>query len=130
MSTLDVTRAVLPGMVNTKSGVIINLSSFLCHGGPLLSVYAASKAFVRQFSRDLQTEYQESGNFSLIILTFNQRINVSGVTVMCAAPYYVASKMSKIRHSTWTVPSPDKYAASVLSQVIWIFVLCSQLNVI
>ena len=36
---------------------------------------------------------------------------------MCAAPYYVASKMSKIRHSSWTIPSPDNYAASVLSQV-------------
>jgi len=100
MSMLDVTRAILPGMVVRKAGVIINLSSFLCHGGPLLSVYAASKAFVAQFSRDLQTEYQESG-----------------VTVMCAAPYYVASKMSKIRHSSWTIPSPDNYAASVLSQV-------------
>ena len=61
MSTLDVTRAILPGMVNRRSGVIINLSSFLCYGGPLLSVYAASKAFVLQFSRDLQMEYQQSG---------------------------------------------------------------------
>ena len=61
MSTMDVTRAVLPGMVERKRGVIINLSSFLAYGGPLLSVYAASKAFVMQFSKDLQLEYQDSG---------------------------------------------------------------------
>ena len=66
MSTMDVTRAVLPGMVERKRGVIINLSSFLAYGGPLLSVYAASKAFVMQFSKDLQLEYQDSGEQSMI----------------------------------------------------------------
>ena len=65
MSTMDVTRAVLPGMVERKRGVIINLSSFLAYGGPLLSVYAASKAFVMQFSKDLQLEYQDSGEQSI-----------------------------------------------------------------
>ena len=66
MSTMDVTRALLPGMVERKRGVIINLSSFLAYGGPLLSVYAASKAFVMQFSKDLQLEYQDSGEQSMI----------------------------------------------------------------
>ena len=66
MSTMDVTRAVLPGMVERKRGVIINLSSFLAYGGPLLPVYAASKAFVMQFSKDLQLEYQDSGEQSMI----------------------------------------------------------------
>ena len=65
MSTMDVTRALLPGMVERKRGVIINLSSFLAYGGPLLSVYAASKAFVMQFSKDLQLEYQDSGEQSI-----------------------------------------------------------------
>ena len=50
------------GMVTRGSGVIINLSSFLAFGGPLLSVYAASKAFVRQFSEDLQLEYKNTGS--------------------------------------------------------------------
>ena len=54
VSLLDCTRAVLPGMLTRGRGQIINLSSFLAHGGPLLSVYAASKAFVLQFSKDLQ----------------------------------------------------------------------------
>lgn len=98
MSVLDVTRAVLPGMLERKTGAVLNISSFLAYGGPLLSVYAASKAFVMQLSEDLNREYRDQG-----------------VSVTCAAPYYVASNMSKIRQSSLTVPSPDTYAASVLA---------------
>ena len=50
MSLMDVTRAVLPGMVSRRKGAVINMSSFSAFGGPLLSVYAASKAFVMQWS--------------------------------------------------------------------------------
>ena len=100
ISTMDVTRAVLPGMVARGKGAIINMSSFLAHSGPLLSVYAASKAFVMQWSKDLQLEYKHHG-----------------ITVMCAAPYYVASNMSKIRKTNWTTPSPTTYSKSVLSQL-------------
>ena len=62
MSVLDVTRAVLPGMVERKAGAVLNISSFLAHGGPLLSVYAASKAFVMQLSEDLNREYRDQGD--------------------------------------------------------------------
>ena len=62
MSVLDVTRAVLPGMVERKTGAVLNISSFLAHGGPLLSVYAASKAFVMQLSEDLNREYRDQGD--------------------------------------------------------------------
>jgi len=100
IATMDVTRAILPGMVSRGKGAIINLSSFLAYGGPLLSVYAASKAFVMQWSTDIQLEY-----------------NDKGITVLCAAPYYVASNMSKIRHTNWTTPSATDYSKSVLSQL-------------
>jgi len=100
MSMLDVTRAVLPGMVARRKGAIINMSSFLAYSGPLLSVYAASKAFVMQWSQDMQLEYRDQG-----------------ITVMCAAPYYVASNMSKIKKTSWTTPSPSTYSKSVLSQL-------------
>jgi len=100
ISTMDVTRAVLPGMVARKKGAVINMSSFLAHSGPLLSVYAASKAFVMQWSKDMQLEYKDQG-----------------ITVMCAAPYYVASNMSKIKKTSWTTPSPTSYSKSVLSQL-------------
>jgi len=100
ISMMDVTRAVLPGMVARNKGAVINMSSFLAHSGPLLSVYAASKAFVMQFSKDIQLEYKDQG-----------------ITVMCAAPYYVASNMSKIKKTSWTTPSPTTYSRSVLGQL-------------
>ena len=39
------------------------------------------------------------------------------MSVTCAAPYYVASNMSKIRQHSLTVPGPDTYAASVLGHL-------------
>jgi len=99
-SMLNVTRAVLPAMVARKQGAVINMSSYSAHCGPLLSVYAASKAFVIQWSQDLEMEYRDQG-----------------ITVMCAAPYYVVSNMSKIRRSSLTTPTPNVYAASVLAQL-------------
>jgi len=99
-SMLNVTRAVLPSMVARGEGAVINLSSFSALCGPLLSVYAATKAFVIQWSSDLEVEYRGKG-----------------ITVLCAAPYYVVSNMSKIRRSNWTTPTPGTYAKSVLSQL-------------
>ena len=54
---LRVSRAVLPGMVARGRGALINMSSFSAFCGPLLSVYSASKAFVVQWSADLELEY-------------------------------------------------------------------------
>lgn len=99
-SMLAVTRAVLPSMVARGRGAVINMSSYSAHCGPLLAVYAASKAFVIQFSSDLEMEYREKG-----------------VTIMCAAPYYVVSNMSKIRRASLTTPTATVYAASVLGQL-------------
>ena len=99
-SMLKVTRAVLPGMVSRRKGAVINMSSFSAFGGPLLSVYAASKAFVMQWSADMEMEY--SGK---------------GITVMVAYPYYVVSNMSKIRKANWSTPTPGAYAKSLLNQL-------------
>ena len=41
----------------------------------------------------------------------------SGLTIMCAAPYYVVSNMSKIRRPSLTTPTATTYAASVLAQL-------------
>ena len=124
MSMMDVTRAVLPGMLARGRGAVLNLSSFLAYGGPLLSVYAASKAFVRQFTEDLDREYRDQGQWRLVNSeVFHSIVSMSppcpGVRVSCVAPYYVASNMSKIRVSSasLTVPSPDTYAASVLGSL-------------
>jgi len=99
-SMLNVTRAVLPSMVSRGKGAVINMSSFSAHCGPLLSVYSGSKAFVIQFSSDLEMEYRDQG-----------------ITMMCAAPYYVVSNMSKIKRASLTTPTATTYAASVLAQL-------------
>lgn len=40
-----------------------------------------------------------------------------GIVVQTVLPGYVATKMSKIRKSTWMAPTPDKFVASALSKV-------------
>ena len=76
------------------------MSSFSAFSGPLLSVYAASKAFVIQWSADMEMEYSSKG-----------------ITIMCACPYYVVSNMSKIRKANWSTPTPTVYSKSLLSQL-------------
>ena len=87
------TRIVLPQMVERKKGAVINISSFLAAiPTPLLSVYSASKSYVDLISQGMAKEYSSKG-----------------ITVQCILPGYVASKMSKIRKPTLTVPTPDVF---------------------
>ena len=67
---------------------------------PLLAVYAATKAFVVQFSRDLEYEYRRKG-----------------VTIQCVAPGYVVSKLSKLRRATFWSPTADVFVKSALSKL-------------
>lgn len=76
-----VARAVLPGMMERRKGVLINISSLTAAiPSPYLAVYAASKAYIDKFSADLATEAAPRG-----------------VTVQCVLPGAVATKMSKIK---------------------------------
>jgi len=98
-SVLNVTRAVMPKMVERKRGAVINISSFAALGStPLLAIYAASKAFVNQFSKDLAIEYAGKG-----------------VIVQALVPSMVVSKLSKVRSASLLIPSPQTYARSALS---------------
>ncbi|KAG7196946.1 hypothetical protein KM043_000214 [Ampulex compressa] len=94
-------RAVLPGMMNRRKGVVINISSAIavipC---PYLSVYAASKAYVDKLSADLAAEAAPRG-----------------VTVQCVLPGPVATKMSKIKRATWMAPTPEKFVEASLKTV-------------
>lgn len=101
ISVTNMCKIVLPGMVERKRGVIVNISSTAAQiPSPLLSVYAASKSFVEKFSADLSTEYS--------------RCNI---TVQCLLPGYVATNMSKIRSSTWMAPSPAKFVAEAMTTI-------------
>lgn len=100
-SVNEMTRLILPQMVERKKGAIINLSSL---GGamctPLLSVYSATKAYVDRFTEGLSYEYGRKG-----------------VTVQCILPGYVVSNMSKIRRANLMAPMPDAFVASALSRL-------------
>ncbi|KAF8390561.1 hypothetical protein HHK36_025088 [Tetracentron sinense] len=98
--TTKVTQAVLPGMLKRKRGAIVNIGSgaaIVIPSDPLYAVYAATKAYVDQFSRCLYVEYKKSG-----------------IDVQCQVPLYVATKMASIRRSSFFVPSTDGYARAAM----------------
>lgn len=59
---MQLTFCFLPGMIERKHGKILNLSSVAAFcAGPGMSVYYASKAFVRSFSEAVAEEVKGSG---------------------------------------------------------------------
>jgi len=83
---------VLSGMAERKRGTIINLSSGSAgYTMPLLAEYGAAKMFVERFSQSLDAEYKGRG-----------------VRVQCQVPFYVATKLAKLRKSL-TVPTAKEY---------------------
>uniref|UniRef100_A0A8B9N4F7 3-ketoacyl-CoA reductase n=1 Tax=Accipiter nisus TaxID=211598 RepID=A0A8B9N4F7_9AVES len=98
---LQMTRLVLPGMLERSKGVVLNISSAAgMYPTPLLTLYSATKAFVDYFSRGLHAEYKSKG-----------------IIVQSVLPYYVATKMSKIRKPTFDKPSPETYVRAALGTV-------------
>lgn len=92
---------VLPIMEQQNYGVILNVSSFSALDPiPLLSIYAATKAFVDLFSRSIAYEYAKKG-----------------ITIQSVLPGFVATKMSKIRKAYWMAPTPEDYVKSQLKTV-------------
>lgn len=95
-----ITQAVLPGMLARKRGAVVNIGSgaaIVIPSDPLYAVYAATKAYVDQFSRCLYVEYKNKG-----------------IDVQCQVPLYVATKMASIRRSSFWVPSADAYARAAM----------------
>jgi len=92
---------VLPKMTERGFGTIVNVGSFQSvYPCGLYAVYSASKSYVDVFSRALAQEY-----------------GPRGVTVQSLMPQFVVSKLSKMRKSSLTVPTPETYAAAALSSV-------------
>ncbi|KAJ4973601.1 hypothetical protein NE237_006775 [Protea cynaroides] len=95
-ATNRVTKAVLPGMLRRKRGAIINIGSgsvTATSSYPLVSVYAATKAYIHQLSRNLHVD-----------------LKLNGIDVQCQVPMLVATKMSKIKKSSLFTPSPEEYS--------------------
>ena len=99
-SVTKMTAIVLPGMAKKRKGVIINNGSASGRlPTPLLAVYSASKAYVDIFSRALSIEYASKG-----------------IVVQSLCPYYVSTKLSKLRASM-LILSPQAYVSSALKTI-------------
>jgi short-subunit dehydrogenase len=62
VAVVDLTRGVLPGMVERGHGTVLNVASLgAFQPAPNLAVYAASKSFVLSFSSALSSEYSRQG---------------------------------------------------------------------
>uniref|UniRef100_A0A4W5PLJ2 3-ketoacyl-CoA reductase n=1 Tax=Hucho hucho TaxID=62062 RepID=A0A4W5PLJ2_9TELE len=84
-----------------SKGVVLNISSASgMYPVPLLTVYSSSKAFVDFFSRGLQEEYK-----------------AKGIIVQSVLPFFVATKMTRIRKPTLDKPTPERYVAAELTTI-------------
>lgn len=92
-STVWMTRFVINGMVQRKKGAIVNISSgSAMYTLPLLAEYSAAKSFIEKFTLALNAEYGSKG-----------------ISVQCQIPFYVSTKLAKMRQS-FSVPTPNAYA--------------------
>jgi len=99
-STVWMTRMVIPGMVDRKKGAIVNISSASAmYDLPLLAEYSGSKSFIEKFSRALNAEYKSKG-----------------ITCQCQVPFYVATKLAKMRKSLM-VPTSSEFVALAIKWV-------------
>jgi|UniRef100_A0A7S4FHB3 17beta-estradiol 17-dehydrogenase / very-long-chain 3-oxoacyl-CoA reductase len=100
-SMIELTYAVLPGMIERKKGAIVNISSvsglFPC---PLLATYGATKAFVADWSDALNTEYKSKG-----------------IVVQSCVPAFVVSKLSKFKKPTFFIPTPSTFVKSAIPSI-------------
>eukprot|EP00004_Rigifila_ramosa_P001930 TRINITY_DN11937_c0_g1_i2.p1 TRINITY_DN11937_c0_g1~~TRINITY_DN11937_c0_g1_i2.p1 ORF type:complete len:345 (-),score=82.18 TRINITY_DN11937_c0_g1_i2:37-1071(-) len=92
---------VLPKMVENRRGLIMNIgSASASHPTPLLAIYSATKAYLRQFSESLSYEYRPQG-----------------IDVICLAPYYVTSALSGIDRPSLLVCSAERFAQDCMKHV-------------
>lgn len=99
-STTWMTRFVLDGMVARKKGAIVNISSgSAMYTLPLLAEYSAAKSFIEKFTLALNAEY-----------------GPRGISVQCQIPFYVSTKLAKMRKS-FSVPTPDAFAKRAIKFV-------------
>ncbi|PJF17477.1 Very-long-chain 3-oxoacyl-CoA reductase [Paramicrosporidium saccamoebae] len=98
MNTLLLTRSILPAMVQNNNGLILNLGSFAGEvPTPLLQTYAASKAFLKHWSKALAAE-----------------VGPQGVNVQLLNTYFVVSKLSRRKRASMMIPTPRDYVKAVL----------------
>lgn len=96
------TKILLPQMILRQSGAIINVASMLVEiRAPMLSVYAASKAFVEKFTMDLIAEHEDSQN----------------LIIQCVIPGLIECKWLHLCAASWLAPSGETYAEHALAML-------------
>lgn len=100
-SVVEMTRIVLPKMMQNNKGAIINVASISgTVPTALLTVYSATKAFVDYFSRNLNVEY-----------------NSNSIHVQSLAPAIVCSNMTRMRKPSLFMPSPTQFAKQAVNTI-------------
>ncbi|XP_069042828.1 hydroxysteroid (20-beta) dehydrogenase 2 [Lepisosteus oculatus] len=101
LSVTQMTRIILPQMVERGRGLIINLSSEAAsEPQPMLTLYSATKIFITYFSRGLNAEYRSRG-----------------ITVQCVAPFMVSTNMTHNMPPSMLVKDAGDFAREALSTV-------------
>jgi len=99
--TLKVTKAVAPGMVARRRGLILTMGSF---GGflptPLLATYSGSKAFLQHWSTALGAELKPHGVHTQLVIG-----------------YLITSAMSKVRKPSMMIPTPKQFVKATLGKI-------------
>ncbi|KAL9257551.1 Very-long-chain 3-oxoacyl-CoA reductase 1-like protein [Drosera capensis] len=90
------TRAVVGEMMKRRRGAVVNMgsgSAVVLPSYPLSAVYGATKAYIAMFSKCLSLEYKQYG-----------------IDVQCQIPMLVATKMTRIRSSSFFIPSTEEFS--------------------
>ncbi|XP_014672612.1 PREDICTED: very-long-chain 3-oxoacyl-CoA reductase-like [Priapulus caudatus] len=100
-SCVMMTNIILPQMIDRKKGVIVNISSASAMmPSPLLATYSASKVFVDYFSQALEREYKDKG-----------------IIIQSVLPFFVKTNMSKIKKSSFFMPTPATYVDQAIGTI-------------
>jgi uncharacterized protein len=112
------TRLALPGMVERRSGKILNLASIVGYqpGGPGMAAYYATKAYVLSFSKGLARELRGSGvsvtalSPGVTATSFEARARAGGtvlyrwIPAMSAQAVALAGYRGMMRRKTVVIP--------------------------
>lgn len=101
LPTTILTATVLSQMASRHKGIVINISSSAAFAPmQLLATYSATKKYVNHFTETVRREYYGQG-----------------ITIQTVCPMMVATKLSKIRRSSFFAPFPEFFVKQALRTV-------------
>jgi short-subunit dehydrogenase len=109
-ATVQVTQAVLPGMLKRGTGKIVNNASISGYAFfPAASTYAASKAGVVAFTGSLRRELKGTGVTTLHLVTPGVKTDMMGATQEAYGRY--------LDTSDWDLQEPGEWAGKVVRAI-------------